>query len=123
MNIIFTFELIPLYLQSYNRFNEPFKYNIHIPLYIKILPLICSDAILKQRMSVLRVNVVMEQYITLWVIILGVKNGRRVGLTTLPPSMSRMSENVEVSTSRNPKGLHGLYRDNFTFLWVKAQGS
>jgi hypothetical protein len=30
------------------------------------------------------------------------------------PSMSRMSENVGASTSRNPKGLHGLYRDNFT---------
>jgi hypothetical protein len=28
--------------------------------------------------------------------------------------MSRMSENVGASTSRNPKGLHGLYRDNFT---------
>jgi hypothetical protein len=26
-----------------------------------------------------------------------------------------MSENVEDSTSRNPKGLHGLYRDKFTF--------
>jgi hypothetical protein len=26
-----------------------------------------------------------------------------------------MSENVGASTSRNPKGLHGLYRDNFTF--------
>jgi hypothetical protein len=34
--------------------------------------------------------------------------------TTLPPSMSRMSENVVASTSRNPKGLRGLYRDNFT---------
>jgi hypothetical protein len=33
---------------------------------------------------------------------------------TLPPSMSRMSENVGASTSRNPKGLHGLYGDNFT---------
>jgi hypothetical protein len=39
---------------------------------------------------------------------LGVKSGRRVGLTTLPPSVSRMSENVGASTSRNPKGLHGL---------------
>jgi hypothetical protein len=29
--------------------------------------------------------------------------------------MSRMSENVGASTSRNPKGLHGLYGDNFTF--------
>jgi hypothetical protein len=38
----------------------------------------------------------------------GVKSGRRIGLTTLPPSMSRMSENVGASTSRNPKGLHGL---------------
>jgi hypothetical protein len=26
-----------------------------------------------------------------------------------------MSENVRASTSRNPKGLHGLYGDNFTF--------
>jgi hypothetical protein len=25
-----------------------------------------------------------------------------------------MFENVEASTSRNPKGLHGLYGDNFT---------
>jgi hypothetical protein len=44
----------------------------------------------------------------------GGKSGRRLGLTSLPPSMSRMSENVGVSTSRNPKGLHCLYRDNFT---------
>jgi hypothetical protein len=29
--------------------------------------------------------------------------------------MSRMSENVGAPTSRNRKGLHGLYRDNFTF--------
>jgi hypothetical protein len=34
---------------------------------------------------------------------------------SLPPSMSRMSENVGASTSHKPKGLHGLYRDNFTF--------
>jgi hypothetical protein len=27
-----------------------------------------------------------------------------------------MSENVGASTSRNPKGLHGLYTDNFTLL-------
>jgi hypothetical protein len=30
-----------------------------------------------------------------------------------------MSENVGASTSRNPKGLHGLYRDNFTFFTMK----
>jgi hypothetical protein len=41
-----------------------------------------------------------HQYIVLG-IFLGVKIGRRVGLTTLPTS--------------NPMGLHGLYRDNFTF--------
>jgi hypothetical protein len=46
---------------------------------------------------------------------LGIKSGRRLGLTTLPPSMSRMSENVGASTSRNPKGLHCLYEDHFTF--------
>jgi hypothetical protein len=31
------------------------------------------------------------------------------------PSVSLMSENVGASTSRKPKGLHGLYRENFTF--------
>jgi hypothetical protein len=31
-----------------------------------------------------------------------------------------MSENVEVSTSRNPKGLHGLYKDNFTFTFTMS---
>jgi hypothetical protein len=52
-----------------------------------------------------------------WVsgIFLGVKSGRGIRLTTLSPSVSRMSENVGASTSSNPKGLHGLYRDNFTF--------
>jgi hypothetical protein len=40
-----------------------------------------------------------------WVI----KGGRRVRLTTLPPSVSRWSrENVGASTSHNPMGLHGL---------------
>jgi hypothetical protein len=42
----------------------------------------------------------------------------RIGLTTLPPSVSRMSENVGTSTSHNPKGLPGLYRDNFTFICI-----
>jgi hypothetical protein len=51
-------------------------------------------------------------------IILGVKSGPRVGLTTLPLSMSQMSENVGASTSRNPKGLHGLYRDNVIFSFT-----
>jgi hypothetical protein len=35
----------------------------------------------------------------------GGKGGRRVGLTTLPPSVSRMSEKVGASTSDSPKGL------------------
>jgi hypothetical protein len=47
----------------------------------------------------------------------GGKSGRRVGLTTLPPSMNRMSENVGASTFLSPKGLHYLYRDNFTFTY------
>jgi hypothetical protein len=48
-------------------------------------------------------------------IFLGVKSGRRLGLTTLPPFVCRMSENVGAWTSRKPKGLHGMYTDNFTF--------
>jgi hypothetical protein len=43
----------------------------------------------------------------------GGKSGRRIGLTTLPPTVSRMSENVGALTSLSPKGLLGLYRDNF----------
>jgi hypothetical protein len=39
----------------------------------------------------------------------GVKGCRRFRLTTSPPSVSRLSrENVGVSTSQNPMGLHGL---------------
>jgi hypothetical protein len=43
------------------------------------------------------------------------------GLKILPSFFSRMSEIVKASTPRNPKGLHGLYRDNFTLLlcWMK----
>jgi hypothetical protein len=33
-----------------------------------------------------------------------------------------MSENVGASTSRNPKGLYSLYRDNFTFMVNKCTG-
>jgi hypothetical protein len=29
-----------------------------------------------------------------------------------------MSENMGASTSRNPKDLHGLYRDNFAFTYM-----
>jgi hypothetical protein len=32
-----------------------------------------------------------------------------------------MAENVGASTSRNPKGLHGLYRDKFTFIAVNIK--
>jgi hypothetical protein len=33
-----------------------------------------------------------------------------------------MSENVGAPTSRNPKGLHGLYRDSFTFIPYTTPG-
>jgi hypothetical protein len=38
-------------------------------------------------------------------------------MSTLPPSMSRMSKNVGASTYQNPKDLQGLYSgDSFTVL-------
>jgi hypothetical protein len=41
----------------------------------------------------------------------GVKGGRRVRLTILPPSVNRLSrENVGTSNSHNPMGFHGLLR-------------
>jgi hypothetical protein len=43
---------------------------------------------------------------------LGDKSDRRVGLTTLPPSMSRMSENVGASISHTFMGLRGLLQSN-----------
>jgi hypothetical protein len=52
---------------------------------------------------------------------MGGKCGRRVGLTTPPPSMSRLSrENVGASTSHNPMSLHGLLRVSFSFLSFTA---
>jgi hypothetical protein len=46
----------------------------------------------------------------------GIKGGMHVRPTTSLPSVSRLSrENVGASTFHNPMGLHGLYRDNFTF--------
>jgi hypothetical protein len=40
------------------------------------------------------------------------KGGRRVGLTNLPPSVSRLSrQNVGSSTSHNPIGLNGLLQE------------
>jgi hypothetical protein len=45
-------------------------------------------------------------------------NGQHIGLTTLPPSVTRMSKNVGASTSHKPKDLHSLYRDNITVTLV-----
>jgi hypothetical protein len=49
--------------------------------------------------------------------LLGVKGGRRLRLTTSPPSVRRLSrENVGASTSHNPMGLHCLLQGySFTF--------
>jgi hypothetical protein len=42
-------------------------------------------------------------------IVLGVKGNGRLGLTTLPPSVSRLSrQNVGALMSHNPVGVHGL---------------
>jgi AraC-like DNA-binding protein len=47
----------------------------------------------------------------------GGKGGRRVRLTTMPLSVSRMSENVGASTSHSSKGLHCLYGDSLAYLF------
>jgi hypothetical protein len=49
----------------------------------------------------------------------GAKYGRRVRLTILPPSVSRLSgENVRASTSHNPIALHDLLKDSFTLPYI-----
>jgi hypothetical protein len=51
----------------------------------------------------------------------GVKDGRRVRLIILPPSVSRLSrENVEASTSHNPMGLHGLLQGYLYLFYIWA---
>jgi hypothetical protein len=48
----------------------------------------------------------------------GVKGGRRVSLTTPPPSLSRLSrKNMGSSTSHNPMGLHGLLQWQLYFIF------
>jgi hypothetical protein len=47
---------------------------------------------------------------------LGVKCGGCIGLTNLPPSVSRLSNNVGSLTSHNPIGLQGLLRGYLYFL-------
>jgi hypothetical protein len=56
----------------------------------------------------------------------GVWRGGRVRLTTLPPSVSRLSDNVGSSTSSNAVGLHGLLRGIALFycyiMWLREIG-
>jgi hypothetical protein len=52
-------------------------------------------------------------------IFLGVKGSRRVGLTTLLISGADSQDNAGASTSHNPNGHHGLYRDSFTFTFTQ----
>jgi hypothetical protein len=52
-------------------------------------------------------------------IFLGVKGGRRIRLTTWPPSVSWLSrENVGASTSHNPVGRHGLSEGELYFCFI-----
>jgi hypothetical protein len=50
----------------------------------------------------------------------GGKKRPRVWLTSLPPPVGRLSDNVGASNPRNPKGLHVVYRDNFTFTLLSV---
>jgi hypothetical protein len=45
------------------------------------------------------------------------KSGRRVRLTILPPSVSRLPRKKGVSMCRNPMGPQGCYRESFTFYY------
>jgi hypothetical protein len=54
----------------------------------------------------------------------GVKDGRRVRLTTLPPSVSRLStENVGTSTSHDPMGLRGLLQGEIYLFNLRSANS
>jgi hypothetical protein len=52
-----------------------------------------------------------------------VKGDRRVMLTTLPPSVSRLSrENVGASAFHNPKGLQGLLQGQLYLFYISSSG-
>jgi hypothetical protein len=57
-----------------------------------------------------------------WVpgLVLGRKSGRHLRLTALPLSVGLMCNIVGASNSRNPKGLHVLHRDIFTFTLLSV---
>jgi hypothetical protein len=53
--------------------------------------------------------------------LLGVKGGRRVRLTILPPSVSQLArENVGASTSQNPMGLCGLLQGFLKLFYLSC---
>jgi hypothetical protein len=41
-------------------------------------------------------------------------------LTEMSTRLTTLSENVGNLTSRNPKDVHGLYRENFTFTFIRS---
>ena len=108
--------------QRWNLYQNVVNWNTKSGSQFYVMQALCIIFFLCYIFACLRVTKPLKEMSTRNIFWGGVKGGRWVGLTTLPPSCADCLENLEASNSRNPQGLSrptmGLFYLNFTgFSW------